>query len=129
MATRSNIAIENEDGKIVSIYCHWNGCPEGVGQTLKDHYKELAKVQELIDLGDISSLGENVSPVDENSHSFYNPTEGVTVAYHRDRGEEYNRRISNSRGEYIADSEEYSYLFSNNRWLIYDGSGLDFSEY
>jgi len=35
MATRSRIAIENQDGTVTSIYCHFDGYLSGVGKLLK----------------------------------------------------------------------------------------------
>jgi hypothetical protein len=61
MATRSFIARYNPDtNDYTAIYCHWDGYPEGVGVTLRDHYTTDNKVQELITLGDISSLGDTL---------------------------------------------------------------------
>ena len=34
MATRSLIAVQNADGTFLSIYCHWDGYPSGVGKDL-----------------------------------------------------------------------------------------------
>lgn len=65
MATRSNIGIQQTDGTIKAIYCHWDGYPSGVGATLAEHYTDLAKVEALIELGDFSSLMpelENIKP-------------------------------------------------------------------
>jgi hypothetical protein len=45
MSTRSMIGIQQEDGKIEAIYCHYDGYPEGVGQTLADHYQTTDKVE------------------------------------------------------------------------------------
>ena len=45
---------------VESIYCHFDGYPEGVGQTLLDHWTTLAKVNRLIKLGDLSSLGSEI---------------------------------------------------------------------
>jgi hypothetical protein len=72
MSTRSRIAIENESGIVNSIYCHFDGYVDGVGKTLFNHY-DKEKLQKLIELGDISSLGESTED---------------TVAYCRDRGED-----------------------------------------
>ena len=68
MATRSRIAIELPDGSVESIYCHWDGYPEGNGRTLLDHYTLPEKVQDLINLGSISSLAPTLEP--EGKHSF-----------------------------------------------------------
>ncbi len=35
MGTRCLIALEDEYGQYESIYCHWDGYIEGVGQMLK----------------------------------------------------------------------------------------------
>jgi hypothetical protein len=76
MATRSRIAIENQDGTVTSIYCHFDGYIDGVGKTLQENYNTREKMEQLIALGDISSLGKTIEE---------------TVAYHRDRGEEFHR--------------------------------------
>jgi hypothetical protein len=72
MATRSRIAIENQDGTVKSIYCHFDGYLSGVGKKLFEHY-DREKTEKLMELGDISVLGE--STLD-------------TIAYHRDRNED-----------------------------------------
>lgn len=141
MATRSRIGIVNEDGTVSSIYCHWDGYPDHNGKLLTTHYTDREKVKALIELGSISSLGEHVEPpsvVDESDtdgkkgermlkrfgvigkHSFDNPLPGVTVAYHRDRGEDYHPpRINGSLDEYFEDdNEEYGYLFVDGEWLV-----------
>lgn len=141
MATRSRIGMVNEDGTVSSIYCHWDGYPSNNGKILLENYKDRDKVKRLIDLGPISSLNAEVSPGDiyesKNTdvkkaiklltdvelikkHSFESPMEGVTVAYHRDRGEDYNPpRINESLDDYFEDdNEEYGYLFVDGEWLV-----------
>lgn len=44
MSTRSIIASITEDGKYKAIYCQYDGYPEGVGQTLLDHYNDQDKI-------------------------------------------------------------------------------------
>ena len=38
MATRNRIAIENQDGTVISIYCHWDGHIETNGKILFENY-------------------------------------------------------------------------------------------
>ena len=57
MSTRSSIAIKNEDGSIDAIYCHNDGYLTNNGAILYKNYQDPAKVQQLINLGSISSLG------------------------------------------------------------------------
>ena len=120
MATRSRIGIELEDGSIKSIYCHWDGYPSGVGAKLAVHYRQREKVLELISLGDISSLDEEVSPI--GTHSFDNPQAGVTVAYHRDRGEKLSPAREDKDTDHFCKRgfEEYGYIFTKeNEWTIF----------
>lgn len=87
MSTRSLIAIKNADDSVSAIYCHFDGYPSGVGATLLKHYSDDAKVKALLALGSISSLGERIAPEPDEGHDFEHQVDGVTVAYHRDRGE------------------------------------------
>jgi hypothetical protein len=123
MATRSRIAIETTDDSgnkvIKSIYCHFDGYASGVGKTLMDNYQDREKVESLISLGDISFLMEEITPT--GPHSFNYPQKGVTVAYHRDRGEKFKSpRINSSVREFfLSDIEEYGYLFTEEgEWLF-----------
>jgi|688.fasta_scaffold582785_4 hypothetical protein len=118
MATPSRIGIENENGSITSIYCHWDGYTEGVGATLKEHYLSTQKVRMLLNLGDISILGEQVATMDE--HTFDNPKEGITLAYHRDRGEVKREARTDVSIEQFKNrlSEAYGYVYSKGgNWL------------
>jgi len=57
MGTRSMIAIQNPYSKDVrAVYCHWDGYLEHNGAILQKHYSNSAKVNNLIALGDLSSL-------------------------------------------------------------------------
>ncbi len=118
MATRSRIGIENENGTITSIYCHFDGYPDGVGATLKEHYLSTQKVRMLLNLGDISILGEQIATMDE--HTFENPKEGITVAYHRDRGEVKREARTDVSIEQFKNrlDEDYGYVYSKGgNWL------------
>ena len=133
MATRSRIGIELMDGSIKSIYCHWDGYPEGVGKVLKENYTDAEKVKKLIDLGDISSLGkeynEEMSKKDWtrfDKNGKLSPEEekklrDLTVAY-KDRGEDCPARIDKDVIEFQNKvgncGEEYTYLFTKG-WRDY----------
>jgi hypothetical protein len=56
MATRSNIAILNEDGTVTRAYAHWDGYPSNNGRLLISHYNDPAKVRALICAGDVMAL-------------------------------------------------------------------------
>ena len=60
MSTRSRIGIRNDDGTITSIYCHSDGYLGGVGAILADYYGEETVVRGLLELGDLSELGQEI---------------------------------------------------------------------
>ena len=111
MATRSTIAIQNEDGTVTGIYCHWDGYPEHNGKILVNDYTTEEKVRELIALGDISSLGSTIDK---------------TEAYGRDRGENsVGPHKGKSHHEFVGKyGQQYDYLFKNGEWLL-DGMAIN----
>ena len=89
MCTNAAIGLAMPDGTIKAVYLHWDGYIEhgGAGETLGEHYRDRAKVEKLISLGFLSSLGAEVDPDPASPHSWSNPQPNVTVAYHRDRND------------------------------------------
>lgn len=119
MATRSNIGIVNQDKSISSIYCHWDGYPEYTGKMLLNHYTTVDIVTELLKLGNLSQLCENVNPTE--SHTFAEPQKGVCVAYGRERGEKDQEAIVfEDLGEFEDSASnswaDYQYLFEDGKW-------------
>ena len=114
MATRSLIAKQNEDGTYNAIYCHWDGYPSSNGVILVENYKTLSDVDQLLALGDLSSLNSMLN---------------LTVAYHRDMDREYEA------ADYIETFEalkkfgsecnvDYIYVYNNNfEWECYFADG------
>lgn len=131
MATRSNIGIVNEDGSITGIYCHWDGYPEYVGKILLNHYNTADIVNNLMKLGNLSSLGENLFPTEP--HSFETPQKGVCVAYGRDRGEKgVESRLFKSLSQFerhMNDScAEYQYVFDHTGKWAFRGYKTDWKD-
>ena len=109
MSTNSTIRMVLPTGKATKpSYVHWDGYPEYMMENLKN-YDTIEKVEELLALGNLSILGERVKPDENEKHSFEQPSPGVTVAYHRDRGE----ALSFTDGR-----EQYNYLFDGKEWKI-----------
>lgn len=134
MGTRSRIGIEDgETGKVRSIYCHWDGYSDGVGKILLDHYRDRTKVEELIALGDISSLGPEIGEKHDfdwrmelykepNSPEFRRLDKMVT-AYGRDRGEKAVGSVEDDDAEAMYGRaqegwEEYAYLYRQGVWFV-----------
>lgn len=123
MATRGTIAVEHADGTVSQVYSHWDNYPEHNGVLLVQHYNSLAQAEELVNLGDISSLQARIHPTAPCGigHSFNKPESGVTIFYGRDRGEKGVRaRKYRNREMYrlSGDSEEYNYLFADGTWSV-----------
>lgn len=142
MSTRGRIGMVTDNGKVISIYSHWNNYPSGSGAILLEHYKDKDKVAQLISLGDISLLDAEVEPKAETApsryadmggdgekkmvkHTFDTPQEGVVVAYGRDRGEDpdlIKPRVDESVDAFTkSDVEEWGYLFKDGKWFVIDG--------
>lgn len=116
MGTSSTISLVEKDGTVKGIYCHWDGYPEGVGAVLKEHYTDINKIRELIDLGDIRSLYENISPSQGEHHNFDAPALNTTIAYHRDRGEPFSQYKEQSVGIHMRrNGKEYNYFYDLRR--------------
>ena len=125
MATRSRIGIEQEDGTVRSIYCHWDGHPSHQLPILQEHYTDRKKVEELIQLGDISYLAPLVEIPEGSDHSFDSRDYEIVCAYHRDRGEAYSKpRVNYSiDGYFRSDIEQYGYLFTQEgKWIYQSGN-------
>ena len=119
MATRSNIAYKTAEGKIRSVYCHWDGYPEHNGEMLRRYYDSQDKVEALVALGSISSLGSELGEVQDFDNRDTHKDEW-TLAYHRDRGEELVISEYDDIPSWIADMEEYAYLYTDAGWIVND---------
>ena len=122
MATSSTIGILHKNGTTETIYCHYDGYPQHHEPILKTYYNSIDKVKALIALGDISVLAPRIAPNEGEVHNFDNPVDDIVIAYHRDRGEDYNPPCIYKNKEELFSMEyfEWLYLFdeSTNEWLI-----------
>ena len=119
MATRSNIAYKTPEGKIRSIYCHWDGYPEHNGEMLNRYYTDPAKVAALIELGSLSALRPEIGE-QQDFDNRDTQKEDWCLAYHRDRGEELHISEYDDIPSWIDDMEEYAYLFNGKDWIVND---------
>jgi len=139
MATRSTIALEFADGTVGQVYCHWDGYLKHNGRILQEHYCDPFKLRDLIDLGDVSTLGAEIGV----KHPFNNPGRwgspeheaydaqygNMCKFYGRDRGEE------GTEARYFADVadyeknhdyQEYAYILrTDGQWYVsFDDRGF-----
>ena len=122
MSTRGRIGLQLEDGSVLSVYHRWDSYPEWLGRILNTHYNSKEKAAELIDGGDMSSCWTNsrwtregVTEVEE-----YGPE------YYSGRGEDCPPVLDDSLADYLADGEEYAYLFVDGAWQCYNRNAFDY---
>lgn len=120
MSTRSSITVKLPNGKYVGIYCHFDGYvegPHGVGYKLVKYYNSQRRASNLVKLGHISILGRFIKT--KKPHDYENQRKGITVAYHRDRGEDYSRAEGDSWSEVVQTiAGAYAYLFEDGQWFV-----------
>jgi len=105
MATRSFIALE-DNGLHTAVYCHWDGYPAGVGKILAEHYDDRTKVKELLEHGDLSSLGRTI----EESEFYAKRGEKLKVRR--------NLLYRELHDACAGSGAEFLYVFRNNKWEI-----------
>ena len=115
MATRSRIGLLLETGYVLSVYHHWDGYPEWLGVTLKEKFNTYEKIAELIDGGNMSSCdSDNVYDYEKQEYVKRDPQ----PEYYG--GDEEQPRLDTTVEDYLANGEEYAYLFENNQWVCYN---------
>ena len=109
MSTRSNIAIEDEKGKIHAIYVHSDGYPNGVGHCLLENYNSFKLAKDLFQFGNASSLGSTLKEC-----SFYERDWGRD----EEKARQYNNEwcfLNDMSGDVFI---EYIYLFKKGHWYV-----------
>jgi hypothetical protein len=128
MATRSNIAMKTQDGKIVSVYCHWDGYVANNGRILLENYTDIDKIEALVALGSISSLGTVIGEQQDFDDRSTQKDEW-TLFYSRDRGEQLSIQEYDDIPSWVLDMEEYAYLWNGKEWLVNDHGAVDENGY
>lgn len=112
MSTRSTIAIRREDGTMKKIYCHSDGYIEWNGSILQKYYSTADKVEKLLALGNLSTLGPEIKPDDPHDWDLSNHDSRFCRTY-TSRGEAL---------EYLdpGQMEEYNYLYDESEaaWIV-----------
>ena len=129
MGTRSRIAVMHGD-KCKSVYCHWDGYPDYVGRILLNHY-DSAKANQLVALGDISSLGPEIGEehpfsrfdTDISDAAWESRYGNMTTFYGRDRGETGTEfKVAHTFDEFYdqvdACGGEWYYVMRDGAWYV-----------
>ena len=135
MGTRSRIGVMHGD-VCKSVYCHWDGYLDHNGRILQEHY-DSARTNQLVALGDISSLGLKIGDahpfskfeLNQDSEDFAKlmalneqaEAEGWTTFYNRDRGETgTDFKVTHTFEEFLEQCDdcaaEYYYIMKDGVW-------------
>lgn len=147
MATRSTIAMEFPNGTVEQVYCHFDGYLDHNGRILAEHYTDPVKIAELIVLGDLSSLKENIGEqhpfsafeIDDNDPNRAAKLARIAEAkelnwskfYGRDRGEAntHARKFRDIKDfENNLQTEQYNYIFRKGEWFVSDNDGRSWAK-
>jgi hypothetical protein len=108
---------------VEAIYCHSDGYPDHQWPLLTEHYTDPAKVAELLKLGDMSILAEEIGEK-HNFEAYPREHPEWCRVYGRDRGEDA-KKVETSVFASLADllecaserfGAEYIYLFADGKW-------------
>lgn len=119
MATRSLIGKLNSDGTVTHIYCHWDGYPSHNGFLLQEYWNTPYKVDQLLALGDLSSLGKEIGEQQDFNGS---RNRDWCMAYGRDRNQSNTGAKTVSREDFFGDEDyiDYFYLYNEDfEWECY----------
>ena len=133
MGTRSAIGIKHGD-VVKAVYCHYDGYPEYMGRVLTLYYQDSIRVNKLVSMGDMSSIGAaigNKHAFNDRSNYLDNGIAEQCTFYARDRGEEnVEFRTFQSEQDFLNNfnaGEEFHYLFKDGAWY-YSENGNEFEE-
>ena len=128
MSTNSRIAVMH--GTVCkSVYCHWDGYLGYNGALLQEHY-DSAKANNLVALGDLSSLRRDIGekhafsqfevPTEE-VEAYKTLTENMCTFYGRDRGEKHTEyKVAQNFETFLEQCNmsgaEYYYIMENGQW-------------
>lgn len=137
MSTTASIAKVEKDGTVTSIYCNFDGDLECVGRILFENYTDEDKVDNLLRMGDVSSLGQSLEAPEAIKRFKFNalfsdeyrslPEDeqkrlkdemfdfSHSIFYKRDNGEQTSARTYSSVREWFDSAREnYNYLFDTD---------------
>lgn len=123
MNTHAFIAKKTGADKYKAIFCQFDGYLSHAGKILAEHYDTTEKVDALLSLGGIESLGEQLCAAPENADEY--ESEKYTVAFGRDLGDTSWNTEEMTLDELINNDigECYIYIFGGDERWIYSGIG------
>ena len=96
MGTRSRVGIQNEDKSVTSIYIHWDGYPEYLGEKLNENLLTEELVRNFLAEGDRSTFD---------------------LSYAEWRNEDCPSDTHTDK-EWPDTGQEFQYLFLSGKWKV-----------
>ena len=133
MSTHCFIGVTQENNQLDNpqveyIYCHLDGGPQGVGETLQENYQDEQKIRGLIALGDLTCLGPTLENIRMEIQDDFTP---CTTARRRDQHMPWEKCQPMTVGSVQdfwallpASNVDYQYLYDQGSWQV-NGAGLD----
>lgn len=121
MSAHAFIAKKTGVDKYKAIFCQFDGYLSQVGKILAEHYDTTEKVDALLSLGGIQSLGEQIGSAPEGLEN--REDEKYTVAFKRDLDDDSWNTEEMTLDELIDNDidECYVYIFGGDERWIYSG--------
>lgn len=118
-----------------------NGEPDRLGEMLALFYEDDEQAKALLNLGNIYVVDSMIAPPNGVRHSFEHPASEVnwqikvTIAYHRDRGDEYHQiqtpvaKLRDAVSFMLSFDTAYIYIYDepSGRWYFreHEGNGIE----
>ena len=128
MSTNAIIGYERDDSKVEAIYLHWDGYLAHAGQILKHHYLGKQKIEDLMNLGDLSELGKNPveNPYGWNTYEYTkqpkSEMDNYCVSYAARGDKNAEKSIYENSEAFLEDNSSrapFIYLFRDGKWYYY----------
>ena len=116
--------------KVKSVYCHWDGYLAHNGKML-DEYYDSARANELVALGDLSSLRPSIGvehafshyDTEMNQEQYYEQFGDMCTFYGRDRKEQNTEfKVAHTFAEFLDQCDncaaEYYYIMKDGVWYV-----------
>ena len=124
MSTRCYIVKKLQDGSFKGIYCHSDGYLEFTGLKLYSHYRDEKALDKLLELGDLSFLGD----VPEDDPKLWTRKIDLTTYeydYDSNKCKTYKGRVDVDVDARISDNledfliEDFTYVWNNGHYDVY----------
>ena len=122
MSTHCYIAKQIGSNSYRTIFCKLDGYLEVNGSILAQYYTEDEKVDQLLELGDLWSLGCRLHPDPDKPHTYWSRQRDVTFAFNRDLGEKDTEAqiMTLQELDNADDYAEYAFVFNEDkRWQYF----------